>query len=198
MNAGFTYIEALIAMSIMVVISLALADFLGDMFSLNKFYTESISAQESARRAVRLISEEVRVLSPSNAGAYPITQAEASNFGFYSDIDRDSYKEKIRYFVDGNMLVKGTIEPSGNPLSYNPAAETLAVIAHDLANGAVPVFSYYDTNYDGTTVPLGSPVAVSSVRLLKITLVIDHDALNPPRPITITTQITMRNIKDNL
>jgi len=36
------------------------------------------------------------------------------------------------------------------------------------------------------------------VRLVKITIVIDKDPQTPPGPMTLTTQISIRNLKDNL
>ena len=67
-----------------------------------------------------------------------------------------------------------------------------------MANEATPIFDYYDTNYDGTTAPLAQPVSAIAVRLVKITLIIDKNSLRPPAPITMTTQVSMRNLKDNL
>jgi len=197
-NKGFTYIEMLIAMSIMTMISLALSMFISNVFTMNRYYSESLTAQEIARRTISVMSAEVRTLSPSSTGAYPIAQAEASSFIFYSDIDNDLFKEQIRYFTDGNVLKKGMIKPSGNPLSYDPDSEKVVELAHGLANGETPIFSYYDTSYDGTTQPLVNPIDVSIIRLVKVTLVIDSDPLNSPGPITVTTQINMRNVKDNL
>lgn len=185
-------------MFIMILISVAISAFVKNILTMNRFYAESVTAQEGARRAIKVMDKEVRALSPSSTGAYPIAQAGSSTFVFYSDVDNDSYKERIRYFVDGSSLKKGTIEPAGNPLAYNPADETFIELSHGFANDLAPLFSYYDADYDGTTDPLSDPIDVSSIRLLKITLMIDQDPLRPPGPITITTQITMRNLKDNL
>lgn len=195
---GFSVIELLVGIFILILIGVAVVTFQKDIFSLNRFLSGSLEAQDEARRALKMITAEARSLSPSSIGAYPIAEANQTSFIFYSNIDSDSLKERVRYFLNGTVLKKGVIKPSGNPLSYNPADEVVSEVVHNVANGATPIFSYYDANYDGTTPPLEEPVDIPSVRLVKITILIDKDPSQPPGVITLTTQISMRNLKDNL
>jgi hypothetical protein len=137
-------------------------------------------------------------MSPSAMGAYAIVQAATSSLTFYDDIDNDSSIEKVRYFLSGSTLKKGVVEPSGSPLNYN-GTETIKELVHNIANNATTsIFSYYDSSYAGTSSPLALPVNVLSVRLIKVSLVIDSDPLKPPAPIYMSTQVSIRNIKDNL
>lgn len=195
---GFSVIELLVGIFILTLIGIAVFMFQKDIFSLNRFLSGSLEAQDEARRVLKTMTAEVRPLSPSSLGAYPIAEANSTSFTFYSNIDGDTLKEKVRYFLDGTILKKGVIKPSGDPLSYSSADEIISEVVHDIANGATPIFSYYDTDYDGTTPPLGDPVDIPSVRLVKITILIDKDPLQPPSAITLTTQVSMRNLKDNL
>lgn len=195
---GFSVIELLVAIFVLTLIGMAVFVFQKDIFFLNRFLTSSLGAREEARRTLKMITAEVREASPSSIGAYPIAEANSTSFVFYSNIDSDSLKERVRYFLDRTTLKKGVIKPSGNPLSYDPATEAISEVIHDVANGATPIFSYYDTNYDGTTPPLGEPVDIPSIRLVKITILIDKDPLQPPAAIILTTQVSMRNLKDNL
>jgi len=198
LNSGFSIIEVLVVIFILSLIGVAVATFQKDVFSFNTILSSSLAAQDEARRALRIITAEVRPLSPSSVGAYPIAEADPTSFIFYNDIDSDQLKERVRYFLDGKTLKKGVIKPSGNPLTYNPANEIISEIVHDVANGAAAIFNYYDTNYDGTTPPLTEPVNLLAVRLVKVTIVIDEDPNRSPGPITLTTQVSMRNLKDNL
>jgi len=198
LNSGFSIIEVLVVIFILSLIGVAVATFQKDVFSFNTILSSSLAAQDEARRALRIITAEVRPLSPSSVGAYPIAEADPTSFIFYNDIDSDQLKERVRYFLDGKTLKKGVIKPSGNPLTYNPANEIISEIVHDVANGATAIFNYYDTNYDGTTPPLTEPVNLLAVRLVKVTIVIDKDPNRSPGPITLTTQVSMRNLKDNL
>ena len=121
-----------------------------------------------------------------------------SSFTFYSNVDDDSFKERVRYFLDGTTLKKGIIKPSGTPLTYNPADEAVSELIHGVANATTSIFSYYDKNYDGTNQALIEPIDIATVRLVKITIVTDKDPQTPPGPMTLTTQISIRNLKDNL
>lgn len=198
LKSGFSIVEILVAIFILSLVGVAIATFQKDIFSFNTIISSGLAAQHEARRALKTITAEVRPLSPSSTGAYPIAEADPTSFIFYSDIDTDQLKERVRYFLDGTILKKGVIKPSGTPLSYNPANEIISEIVYDVANGATPVFNYYDTNYDGTTSPLVEPVDILAVRLVKVTIVIDKNPNRPPGPITLTTQVSMRNLKDNL
>ena len=198
LRSGFSVIEVLMSIFILTLIGLAVYSFQKDVFSLNKIISGSLTAQDEARRALKSMSAGIRTASPSSLGAYALTQTATSSFTFYSNIDDDSFKERVRYFLDGTTLKKGVIKPSGTPLTYNPANEAISEIVHDVANATSSVFSYYDANYDGTTQPLPEPIDIAAVRLVKITVAIDKDSQTSPGPITLTTQISMRNLKDNL
>lgn len=197
-QAGLSVIEVLVGMFILTLVGLASYSFQKSILSQNKIISGGLTAQDEARRALKIMSAEIRTVSPASTGSYAIAQTATSSFIFYSNIDGDSFKERIRYFIDGATLKKGVIKPTGNPLTYNPANETVSELARDVANAATAMFRYYDTNYDGTTGALPEPINISAVRLVKITLVIDKDPSALPSPLTLTTQISMRNLKDNL
>ncbi|MEK9171773.1 MAG: prepilin-type N-terminal cleavage/methylation domain-containing protein [Patescibacteria group bacterium] len=197
-KSGFSVIEVLVSIFILTLIGFAVYSFQKDVFSLNRIISDGLTAQNEARRALKSMSAEIRTVSPSSLGAYALTQTATSSFTFYSNIDDDSFKERVRYFLDGATLKKGVIKPSGAPLTYNPVSEVISEIVHDVANATSSIFSYYDANYDGVTQPLAEPIDIVAVRLVKITVAIDKDSQTSPGPITLTTQISMRNLKDNL
>lgn len=197
-KSGFTVIEILVSIFILTLIGLAVFSFAKDIFSLNRITSDSLTAQGEARRALKSMSAEIRTASPSSLGAYALAQTATSSFTFYSNVDDDSLKERIRYFLDGTTLKRGIIKPSGTPLTYNPANEVISELIHDVANATTSIFSYYDENYDGTTQALIEPINISNVRLVKITVVIDKNPQKSLGPMTLTTQISIRNLKDNL
>ncbi len=197
-KSGFTVIEILVSIFILTLIGLAVFSFAKNIFSLNRITSDSLTAQGEARRALKSMSAEIRTASPSSLGAYALAQTATSSFTFYSNVDNDSLKERIRYFLDGTTLKRGIIKPSGTPLTYNPANEVISELIHDVANATTSIFSYYDENYDGTTQALIEPINISNVRLVKITVVIDKNPQKSLGPMTLTTQISMRNLKDNL
>ena len=196
---GVSIIEIIIVVFIFGLIGTAIWGVGADIFSYNRILNIGLSANHEARQTVKKMSAEIRSISPSSLGAYPIAEASTTSFTFYVDADGDGLKERIRYFLDTGTLKKGIIVPAGIPLVYNPAAEMFLEMVHDVANGAGgTIFEYHDTNYDGTTPALAQPVNVLSVRLVKVTLIIDNDPARPPATTTVTTQMSMRNLKDNL
>lgn len=197
-RSGFTIIEMLFGIAILIVLGLVLYAFQKDVFSINRVISESLTAQNEARRGLKMMSAEVRSASPSSVGAYALSETSSSSLAFYVNTDDDQLKEHVRYFLDGTTLKKGVTKPTGSPLVYDFNNEVITEFVHDIANGTTSLFAYFDESYDGTTDPLADPVNVSAVRLVKITIVIDKDAQEPPGAITLTTQVSLRNLKDNL
>lgn len=196
-KAGFTLMEVLITISIFVLVGMAVWTFQKDIYVFNSVLSDSIALQTELRKAFKIMSAEIRSLSTSSIGAYPLVTTTATNFTFYCDTDNDGLKERIRYFVDGNVLKKGVLKPTGNPLAYNPANESISPMINDLTV-TNSVFQYYDSNYDGTTAALAQPVNILSVKLVKITVKVDHQPNRPPGEVTMETQVAIRNLKDNL
>ena len=197
-NLGLSLIEMLVGMFILLTIGLAVFLFQRDVFSLHKIISTNLTVQYEARFALKNLISEIRSASPSNSGAYPIAQAATSTMSFYVDLDEDSLKERVRYFLEGTTLKKGVIKPSGIPLVYDQNDEVISESVHNVANATTSIFSYFDNTYDGSSPSLGYPIEVSSVRLVGIYIVIDEDIEETPRPLILTTQVTMRNLKDNL
>lgn len=197
-NSGLTLMELLVTIAIFTLIMGVVIKFASDIFHYEDIFSSGLTAYDEARKVLQPVASEIRSASPSSLGAYPIEVANDSSFVFFADIDDDGLKEKIRYYLSGNILMKGVIIPSGNPLQYLSEDETTTEIIHGVVNGLTPIFTYYDTNYTGNTAPLSSPVSVLSVRLIKITLIVDDNINKPPGAVTVSTQVSIRNLKDNL
>ncbi len=197
-NFGFTLVETLVALGIFLVIALLLANFGKSIFFLNGSLQSNLSAQTDAQRIVKAMVFELRSASPSSVGAYPIASVSTSSLTFYSDIDKTTYKEQVRYFLQGSNLIKGVTEPSGSPLTYNLANEKQQTLLHDVISTSTPIFDFYDSNFTGTSSPLSYPVNIPSIRLVKITVTIDRDPNRSPTSISVTSEVTLRNLKDNL
>lgn len=197
-NSGFTLVEVLVTMAIFTVIMGAIGVFARDTFYFNNIFSGGLTSYDEAKKVLQPVASEIRGASPSSLGAYNIEQATDTSFVFFTDTNNDGLKERIRYFLSGTTLRRGVISPTGSPLQYVNANETFTDIVPNLRNGATPIFDYYDTNYNGSSAPLTQPVSITTIRLVKITLIIDVDPNRPPLPITVSTQVNLRNLKDNL
>jgi len=197
-NKGFTLFEILVTIGVIVAISVPLMRLQVNILSYNGFFQNTISLQDEARRAMQNFSSEVRSAVPAENGAYLIGEAKDDSFVFYRDINRDGVVERVRYFKQGSELKKGTITPSGNPLSYSLSNEKIITVAHSVRNSNTePVFYYFDRNYDGQTSPLVQPVESTLVRLVKLTVILGEGNVRQDSMI-LSTQVSIRNVKDNI
>lgn len=197
-RSGFTLVEIMTSVVIFSLIIIGIGTFSGDVFKYNRIIGNSISAEQDARQILRRFTSELRTAVPSANGSFSLSQVADNSIIFYSDVDKDGAIEQVKYYISGTDLIREVVEPSnGVPVVYT-ATPTVETIIKNLSNGLTPLFSYYDSSYSGTESALSQPVNANSVRLVKITLVIEQDPSQAPVPITVTTQISIRNLKDNL
>jgi prepilin-type N-terminal cleavage/methylation domain-containing protein len=197
-NKGFTLIEIIVTIGIFSVIMGAVSLFSRDIFYYNNIFSGGLTSYDEAKKILQPVASEIRSASSSSLGGYSIEMADDNNFIFFTDIDGDGLKERVRYFLDNNTFKKGIIIPSGSPLQYLSINETITDVVNDIINDTIPIFTYYDTSYNGSSDPLSTPISISNIRLVKITLIIDADPNRPPAPMTVTTEVNIRNLKDNL
>ncbi|MFZ2621146.1 MAG: prepilin-type N-terminal cleavage/methylation domain-containing protein [Minisyncoccia bacterium] len=196
---GFSLVEIIISVSILSLIIVTVSTFQKDVFSLNTNLQSNLNIQLDARHLIKTIVAELRKTTSSAVGAYPIELASSTGITFYSDVNNNGSIDKIRYYLSGQTIKRGVISPTGSPAVYNSGSEvTTTLINYVIASSTVPIFQYYTSSYTGTSSPLSIPVDISSVRLVKITVILDTDPNRSPVPITVTSQVNLRNLKDNL
>ena len=193
---GFTLVEIIFGISIFILILLAITLFSRNIWVYNSFISSGLSDTDDGRKAIKSMTAEIRTASAASNGSYAVNQATATSFIFYSDIYDNGLKERVRYFLNGSLLQKGVTIPTGSPLGYDLAIEKITTLLTNVTSTSI--FNYYNANYDGTTAALSFPVDVSQVRLVKITVTVDKDPNKPPAPTTFSTQVSIRNLKDNL
>lgn len=194
---GFSIVEIIVAVSIFSLIIVALGTFQKDVFFLNNVLRNSISASQDAQVIMRTIAKELRTASRGADGSFAIVAAGTSSLTFYSDIDADGIAERVRYFIQDTQLRKGIIKASNPPYTYT-GSESFSTLIYNVVATTTSLFSYYDGTYAGTTTPLSNPVTFANVRLIKVQVTIDADPQRSPVQRTYTTQISLRNLKDNL
>lgn len=198
-SRGFSLAEIVVVVGITGLIMAAISSFQVNIINNNKYSMDSLSSAQDARSILRTMAKELRSASPGGNGSFTIVQAATNTISFFSDIDGNGTKEQVRYFVTSTTLKKGLIAPTGSPLTYVPANEVISTLAYNVKNNATSsFFEYYDNTYAGTSSPLVQPVNVTQVRLVKINLIIDADPNKSPIPRTYTSQVSLRNLKDNL
>jgi hypothetical protein len=198
-HRGVTLVELIVAVGITTMILGGIYTVSTKIFSMGGYLTTSLEEQAQIRRALKEIVPQLRSASQSSAGAYPLALASSSAITFYSDSDEDGLRERYRYFLSTSTLWRGYLRATGSPPTYTSANETVtALVKYVISSTTAPLFQYYDKNFAGTSTPLTQPVNPLAVRLVKITIITDKTPGTPPPAHTGTTQVVIRNLKDNL
>lgn len=196
-NRGFTLVEVILSVAIFSVISLAVFYLMINYNKTSDLMAVQLALQSEGRNSLDQMVNDLRRTNGGSNGAFAIDAADANSFIFYSNIDTDSYFEKVEYFVSGTELKKSVIKPAGNPLVYDSANKITTVLSNKIANNAVPLFSYYDNTYSGIGPSLALPVDVTVIRFVKINLIFDNKPLAPAAPLNMEAKVALRNLKDN-
>ena len=193
---GFSLLELILGAAISVILVVILTQFVVIITNIQKYLDAKLPTQADVEQALQTAVVEIRSIGQSSAGAFPIEAASSTTFTFFSDIDRDGLMEHVRYTIASGTLQKGVIRPVGNPITYPSSSETVSVPVTNLL-GSQSSFAYYDTNYTGTGAPLVYPVDVTAIRSVMVMFTADISTTTTPRSITLSTLVTIRNLKSN-
>lgn len=203
-RAGFTIIETIVMVAVLSMVMIGIYSFFINVFGLSRDFNDAMATQQEVNTALKEFGREVRTMSISEGGAYPIQEASTTSFTFFSDYDKDGIVERVRYFYSttSGALMKGIIEPAGGVYSVSSEIIKKRVSYVTTTATTTPIFMYYGSSYDGvgTTTPLSTPISIPSVRHVRAYVVIIPGGPNQQGTSTIvfSTQVTPRNIKDNL
>lgn len=199
-NKGITLIETVIALGIFVIIVVTWNSIIIQSYRSAEFGRQQQDAIREAQNGIEMMTQELREASTGENGAYALDTADDNQIIFYSDIDKDIYTERVRYWIDGNALKKGITEPSGDPLDYNLNDEQIKIISNFVNNGSLPLFTYYNENYPYDTInnPLPAPARLIDTKLIHIFLRINIDPSKAPADFDVESDVQLRNLKTNL
>lgn len=192
-SAGFTLMEVVIAIGILSGIVLIVSMFGLDVYDFGIFLGENLSAQQELQIALRVMVSEMRSMTQSVNGSYAIESASQNAVVFYSDIDGDGLADRIRYFLDGDILKKGVIKPTGSPLGYS-GSEKITEEVHYVYALAGNIFSYYNSSYTGVEAPLTFPIGIPTVRLIKVDVTVDQNPADTASRINFSSSVNIRNL----
>ncbi len=199
-SRGFTLVETIVAVFLFVGLVGAVSGFAIFFFKNFSFSYEEQQSVNLIHGAVTRISRDIREARTGNQGAWPIISAGDNEFIFYSDVTNDGRTDRVRYFLDGNLLKRGVIEPTQVPVEYHLSQEKITVIASGIDLGGKPLFTYYNGLYPSnmTNNPLPTQLRLLSTRLVSIYLRsnISGNTINDAYEASASIQI--RSMKDNL
>lgn len=193
---GFSLLEIVVVLSIFIFLTLIASDFFTTGLKSNVFGHEQDEAVRNARLAANNIAKELREATAGAAGTYMLETVATNTIAFFADVDNDNYADRIRYFVQGNELMRGLTAPTGTPpTAYNLSDEQITTVADYLNNQSQPVFTYFDA----TSTPITSPAAsINRIRMVHIMMKINVTPERAPADYFYETDVQIRNLKDNL
>lgn len=192
--------EVVITIAIFIILIFGVSAMLNDIFVNSSQELSSMDNIDQARSAAFAFSNEIRNAATGSNGSYPLNQASDSQIIFFTSYKtNNSAVKRIRYYVSGDILYKGVVLPTGNPLNYDLSSETITPVIAGVTNGNSPAFYYYDGNYDGNTNALVQPVNINQVRFIKISLsVLKKSAPDETETFQIESGAAVRSVKNNL
>lgn len=195
---GITMLEVIVVMAILGIVSIGASTLIIQAIRSNDVIWEQLTTQSEGRRVLHNIINDVRKAEESSVGSFPLVTVGENELTVYSNIDSDSLRERVRYWLDGTTIKRGIIKPSGNPLSYIQA-EDVDEIAHNVKNieQEIPLFTYFGEDYTGTQTALEQPVTMTDVRMIQIQLELEKNADKTPVPLHLETIFHVRNLKTN-
>jgi type II secretory pathway pseudopilin PulG len=199
---GFTLIETILFIVIFTLALGAISSFAIYAYRAKDFSWAKAVAIDNAQKGIEKISKEIREAIQSDSGTYLLESADNFEIIFYSDIDKDDYVERVRYFLQDETLKKGVIKPAGDPINYS-GTEDIKNVSHYVKNAtSTPLFYFYNKNYSGkpSDLPLTTPIAnksIDEVTLVGIQIEIDVNPQRSPEILTIRSKTQLRNTKQN-
>lgn len=184
-------IETLVWISVFVSAMLALSTSVIYFYRTSNYAIQQASATASAQHGIDLMIRTVREASYASNGAYPIVSLAGNDLKFYAEIDGDFGIEQVHYYLSGSSLLKGVVEPSGDPSVYT-GAETVSAVSLDVRNIAQStlLFTYYDK--DGTL--MSDYTKIGDVRYVSARLLVDVDPNKSPIPLSLNSSAALRNL----
>ncbi len=191
MARGMTLVETVVYVSLFALIMLAIAQSVLYMYRTNSYAIQQASAVASAQHGVDVMVREIREAAYASDGSYPIVTLGPNTLTLYADIDGDPLVERIRYYVQGSSIMRGVVDPTGDPPSYG-GAEVVSTLSDAVRNTdhGIPLFMFYDKNGALMT----DYTRVADVRFVTVSVQVDIDPNRSPTPLLLRSSAALRNV----
>lgn len=197
-NRGASLLELTVVMGITMIVMLGAASFIILSFRNEQILNDQLFGQKEARKVLSEIVNTVRTAEQSSIGGFSIAEATTSSLTVYANIDTDTLRERVHYWVSGTNLNRGILKPSGNPLAYT-GVEQVTTLAHDVRNNTlgIPTFTYFTESYSGSVTTSTVTTTITGIRMVKIMIEIERDQNKSPVPLRAESLTHIRNLKTN-
>ncbi len=189
---AFSIIEVIVVLGIFTMVMTMIVNSVLTFYRANTSSFEEAVQVQNAERGIQVLVHDLRESTYGDDGSYPLASIASSSITFYSDVDRTSPVEKIRYELKNTSLYRSVLVSSGTPPKYVGAAATSTVSNYVRNFGdAVSVFRYYDAS----STEIVDPAQIAKVVSVTISLVVDVTPLHAPGEFTLRSSATLRNLR---
>lgn len=188
---GMSLLEVVVWIAIFISAMLALTSSILFFYRTSNYAIQQAAATASAQHGIDLMVRTVREASYASNGAYPIVSLAGNDLKFYAEVDGDPGIEQVHYYLSGTTLMKGVVEPTGDPAVYT-GAENVSTVSDNVRNieQSTLLFTYYDKN--GAL--MSNYSKIGDVRYVSATLLVDVDSSRSPTPLSLRSSAAMRNL----
>lgn len=165
------------------------------LYQINQISYEQGFQLESARRGVETMVTDIREAAYADDGSFPLVSIDPYSIVLYSDTDKDSSVEKVRYFLSGTNWKRGVTNATGTPPTYPSTNERVTIVSDFVRNNeqSLPIFHYYDSSGAEIT----NMTLVSNVTFVKADLVVNISPTHLPDEFLLRSSATIRNLRPN-
>lgn len=195
---GMTLVEMLVSIGLFTMLLALIFNSTQELYKNSGYAQAQAYEIDNVRRGLNTFARDVRQMTYSDDGSFPVALKENYIFGFYSNIDDDSSVEYLEYEIaTTTILYKRVYNSVGSPPVYdfdNPDEEyILSDYVQNIIQG-IDAFEYYDSN-GGL---LDDSSLLTDVRYIRAKVIVNIDPGRSPGEFMLQTSIAPRNLKDNL
>jgi type II secretory pathway component PulJ len=193
---GMTLVEVVVVVGIFTLMSIAISTSIQSLYQQNAYSYAQANEVDNARRGINRFARDVREMTYSENGAFPVVTMQPHLLAFYSDIDKDNSVEYVEYQLSTTTIRKRVYNAAGNPPVYTTTPNETIILSEYVQNlnQATSTFFYYDEN--GAVLSASSPL--TDVRYIEAQIIVNIDPLRSPGEFMLRVGVTPRNLKDNL
>ncbi len=189
---GLSIVEALVTIAVTSLLLLVISDAVLSFYKANRIALEESFQIRSAERGVQTLVRDLREATYGDNGAYPLGEIGTNSITFYSDVDRTSPVERIRYNLIDKQLYRTITSSAGTPPQYTGTTATSSVSDFVRNNeDGIPLFRYYDS----AGIEVTDPADIADVVSVSISLVVDITPIHAPGEFTLRSSASLRNLR---
>ena len=189
-----TLVEVIVVSALFALLMAGVAESIYVIYNSNAYAIAQAAQIDYARRGMHTLVSDMREMTYSDNGAFPLVTMKPNEIGFYSDIDHDNSVEYVQYKYDAasTTFEKMVYNATGTPATYPTTPDQTYTLSSYVQNEltSTSTFFYYDKNGDQLT----SSSSIADVRYITAQIIVNVDPVRDPGEFLITGSAALRNL----